>query len=61
MDRRVTPPKRVTSPTWGPPPLCKQALRVINILEWAPRCLRTEHWIEIPRLYREIAICGGKC
>ena len=20
MDRRVTPPKRVTSPTWGPPP-----------------------------------------
>ena len=27
MDRRVTPPKRVTSPTWGPPPLCKQALR----------------------------------
>ena len=26
MDRRVTPPERVTSPTWGPPPLCKQAL-----------------------------------
>ena len=26
MDWRVTPPKRVTSPTWGPPPLCKQAL-----------------------------------
>ena len=25
-DRRVTPPKRVTSPTWGPPPPCKQAL-----------------------------------
>ena len=24
MDRRVTPPKRITSPTWGPPPLCKQ-------------------------------------
>ena len=23
MDRRVTPPKRVT---WGPPPPCKQAL-----------------------------------
>ena len=21
MDRRVTPPKRVISPTWGPPPL----------------------------------------
>ena len=26
MDRRVTPPYRVTSPTWGPPPPCKQAL-----------------------------------
>ena len=26
MDRRVTPPKRVTSPTWGPPPPCKQPL-----------------------------------
>ena len=26
MDRRVTPPKRVISPTWGPPPPCKQAL-----------------------------------
>ena len=27
MYRRVTPPKGVTSPTWGPPPPCKQALR----------------------------------
>ena len=27
MDRWVTPPKRVTSPTCGPPPPCKQALR----------------------------------
>ena len=27
MDRRVTPLRRVTSPTWGPPPPCKQALR----------------------------------
>ena len=26
MDRRVTPPKPVTTPTWGPPPSCKQAL-----------------------------------
>ena len=26
MDRRVTPPKRVTSPIWGTPPPCKQAL-----------------------------------
>ena len=28
MDRRVTPPKRVTSSTWGPPPPCKQSLTV---------------------------------
>ena len=27
MDRRVTPPKRVTLLTWGPPPPCKQVLR----------------------------------
>ena len=27
MDRRVTPPKRITLPTWGPPPPSKQALR----------------------------------
>ena len=28
MDRRVTAPKRVTSPNWGPTPPCKQALIV---------------------------------
>ena len=27
MERRVSPPKRDTTPTWGPPPPCKQALR----------------------------------
>ena len=26
LDRRVTPPMRVTFPTWGPPPPLKQAL-----------------------------------
>ena len=26
MDRRATTPKRVTPPTWGPPPPCKKAL-----------------------------------
>ena len=30
MDRRATPPKRVTSPIWGTPPPCKQALSVTN-------------------------------
>ena len=27
MDRRVTSPKRVTLPTWVPPPPCKQTLK----------------------------------
>ena len=27
VDGRVTSPKRVTSPTWGPPPPCTRALR----------------------------------
>ena len=27
MDRRVTPPRRATSPTFGPPPPFKQALK----------------------------------
>ena len=35
MNRRVTLPKRVTSPTWGPSPPCKQALKEI----WAAICL----------------------
>ena len=30
MNRWITPPKRVTSPTWSPPPPCKQAVRAIN-------------------------------
>ena len=28
MNRLVTPPKRVTSPSWGPPTPCKQALKI---------------------------------
>ena len=35
IDRRVIPPKRVTSPTWGLLPPCKQALCVpssVNII-----------------------------
>ena len=34
MDRRVTPPKRVTSPAWGPPPPCKQALILVRNLNY---------------------------
>ena len=33
MDRRVTPPKRVTSPTWGTPPPCKQALSSVRSVD----------------------------
>ena len=29
MDWRVTPSTRITSPTWGPPPPCKQALSLL--------------------------------
>ena len=31
MSRRVTPPKRVSSVTWGPPPPCKQALILTQV------------------------------
>jgi len=35
LDRQVTPLKKDTSPTWGPPPLCKQALSsIIKIEIW---------------------------
>ena len=42
MDSRVTPPKRVTSPSWGPPPPCKQALslprsRFLVVTQRSPR------------------------
>ena len=30
LDRRVTPPKRVSSPNWGPPPQRKQALSHVS-------------------------------
>ena len=30
MDRRVTAPRTVTSPTLGPPPPCKQALSYVT-------------------------------
>ena len=33
MDRRVTPPKRVTSPAWGPLPPFKQALSFKFLLQ----------------------------
>ena len=46
MDRWATPPRRVTSPTRGPPPPCKQALKQkqLLIMIWIlgnPECLRS--------------------
>ena len=46
MDRRVTPPKRVTSPTWGPPPPCKQALNLL--LFRRSRCRRCRRRLSSP-------------
>ena len=43
MDRRVTPPKRVTSPTWGSPPHCKPALRSSHSSEF--KCLYAQSMI----------------
>ena len=33
MDSQGTPPKRVTSPIWAPPPPCKQALSIMVFFE----------------------------
>ena len=32
MERRATPPKWVTSPIWGIPPPCKQALKGLGVM-----------------------------
>ena len=32
MDKRVTPPKRVPSPTWSPTPPCKQEIEKRKLL-----------------------------
>ena len=34
MNRRVTPPKWVTSPTWGHPRPCKQVLKLFPVVCW---------------------------
>ena len=37
MDRRVTPPKQVTSPIWGTPPPCKQPVpNILNVSQVTP-------------------------
>ena len=44
-----TPPKRVTSPTWGPPLPCKQALRLSK--EQPCICITLFLYISLPSLY----------
>ena len=43
MDRRVTPSKRVTSPTWGPQLPCKQPAQM------SPTCLLNTEQISISK------------
>ena len=53
MDRRVTQPKRVTSPTWGPPPPCKQALNFKKVIFRNMRTTRKQfpvNWLTSGRL-----------
>ena len=52
MNGRVTPPKRVTSLTWSPPPTCKQALKWKII--WTgglPHLSRLPHLPGVPHLH----------
>ena len=42
MDRWVTTSNRVTSPSWGPPPPCKQAFRKEKRAE--PSYFREDFW-----------------
>ena len=48
MDRRVTPPKRDTSPSWGPPPPCKQALKQNSFYEQNNNSARASQFLYIP-------------
>ena len=45
MDNRVTLPKRVTSPTWGPPPPCKQALTNVAAIQLGPMGIMLQKWV----------------
>ena len=55
MDKRVTPPKRVSSLTWGPPPPCKQALSGRSRGEAQGACSAPPSPV-----FRQNQICQGK-
>ena len=44
LDRRVAPPKGVTSPTWGPPPPSKQTLRIAMLPKITQKCPWVSHF-----------------
>ena len=50
MERRVTPARRVTSPTWGPPPPCKQALNQARVNHYTVDNVRFIRWIALSSL-----------
>ena len=45
MDRRVTPPERVTSPTWGPPTPCPKSLIPLKL---QPISLHDDYTLKTP-------------
>ena len=48
---RVTPPKQVTSPTWSPPPSCKQALTKFQpTREWVNKVKVLHVWLASQKL-----------
>ena len=49
MDMRVTPTKPVTSPTWGPPPPCKRALKQKNCSMCSLLSLKMIYFILFPQ------------
>ena len=64
MDRRVTPPKRVTSPIRGTQPPCKQALSFYSCTVYPlltdTSLLRTIHLIpEMPKIIHSLPLSYG--
>ena len=60
MNERDTPPKRVTSPTWGLPPPCNHALSQ-HKQERGKLYLVTEHGWPWERLSKERLPAAGFC
>ena len=60
MDRRVTPPKWVTSPTWRPPPPCKQALHS-SMLRHGLRliCIKSYNAYNFVKIYQNLPKFGN--